>query len=228
MKRGFTLLEVLVAVTILALGLSALFTSQIGAIRIAQRSRTTTIATLLARCKMAEVEEELAREGLPASDSDGTDECCVDAEHEGYTCDWEVKRIVLPDDVALDEEEGLPTEEEPPQLPEGEDGSEGDPLGGLLGDNGGAAAAGLMMGDTSSLAGMVLPMVFPIIKGPIEDQIRRVTVTVNWTEGDKQLSFDVVQFVASDNFQLPEDQQDPDGEDALLGRGGAGGQGARN
>ncbi|HEY6878813.1 MAG TPA: prepilin-type N-terminal cleavage/methylation domain-containing protein, partial [Polyangiales bacterium] len=64
MKRaGFTILEVMIAVVILAIGLGALFASEAGAIRMAQKARTSTIATLLARCKMAEIEEQIAKSG---------------------------------------------------------------------------------------------------------------------------------------------------------------------
>jgi general secretion pathway protein I len=113
-RHGFTLLEVMIAVLILAVGLSSLFTSEAGAVRIAQRARTTTIATLLARCKMAEIEERIAKEGWPAELIDDRDECCEDGEHDGYTCEWKVERIKLPD---VEKEEG---EEE-----EGEEGDKG-------------------------------------------------------------------------------------------------------
>ena len=81
---GFTLIEVMIAVVILAVGLSSLFTSEAGAVRIAQRARNTTVATLLARCKMAEIEERIGKEGWPGEQIDGRDECCDEAEHEGF------------------------------------------------------------------------------------------------------------------------------------------------
>jgi len=99
MKRaGFTLLEVMIAVVILAIGLSSLFTSEAGAIRIAQRARTTTIATLLARCKMAEIEEKVSKgSGWPTTSLDERDECCEGGEQAGFRCEWKVERIKLPD-----------------------------------------------------------------------------------------------------------------------------------
>lgn len=96
-EAGFTLLEVMIAVVILAVGLASLFTSEVGAVKIAQRARTTTIATLLARCKMAEVEEKVLKEGWPGEAIDDRDACCTDGEHDGYTCEWKVERIKLPD-----------------------------------------------------------------------------------------------------------------------------------
>ncbi len=96
-RAGFTLMEIMVAVVIMAIGLGSLFASEAGAIRIAHRARTTTVATLLARCKMGEIEEKVAKEGWPGSQLDGRDDCCEEAEHDGYSCEWKVERIVLPD-----------------------------------------------------------------------------------------------------------------------------------
>src|SRR5690606_17729465 len=118
-RRGFTLLEVMVAVAILAIALTAILSSEVGAMRVANRARRTNVATLLARCKMAEVEEQVAREGLPAIDDHGEDECCEDAEVEGYTCAWTIDRIVPPElgassELDLDGESEGEDEAEPP------------------------------------------------------------------------------------------------------------------
>lgn len=94
---GFTILEVMIAVVILAIGLGALFASEAGAIRVAQKARTSTIATMLGRCKMGEIEEQLYKEGWPGELLEGHDECCEDGEKDGYECDWKVERIKLPE-----------------------------------------------------------------------------------------------------------------------------------
>ena len=57
--RGFTLLEVLVAVAILGLGLTMILSSQVGLFSSASRGEHLTVATNLARCKMAELEVDL-------------------------------------------------------------------------------------------------------------------------------------------------------------------------
>ena len=69
-KEGFTLIEVLVAVAILGLALTAIFVSEAGAVKAGHRARRITVASVLARCKMAEIEEEIAREGFPAYNGD--------------------------------------------------------------------------------------------------------------------------------------------------------------
>ncbi len=102
---GFTLLEVMVAVAILGITLVSIFSAEAGAIRMAGRARLLTTASLLARCKMGEIEEEIMRTGLPAVSSQGADECCEGGEVEGFDCEWEISRVVLPDDRVVDEQE---------------------------------------------------------------------------------------------------------------------------
>lgn len=192
---GFTLLEVMVAIAILALSLSAIFASEAGAIKMAHRSRKMGNATLLARCKMGEIEEQVAAEGLPAFDDSGSDACCEGAEIDGFRCDWEIAPIVLPDNMFAPEEnaelpegmEELPTEGVTSQEQLKEQLSEVDPTQVL---SGGA--------DVGGLTQMALGFVFPILKPSFEQQIRRATVTVHWREGSTDHSFDVTQYLVSD------------------------------
>lgn len=201
---GFTLLEVMVAVTILGIALVAIFTSEVGAVRNGARARRLTIATLLARCKMGEIEEMVAREGLPAVSATGVDECCEGGEVEGFECEWEIERIVLPDEIML-----------------GETDEEGGPLDGLLAGAGGeeaAASPGLALGGPPSaammmsgammggggdpVADMAMQIAFPVLKPSIEEQVRRATVTVRWREGVGDSAhveeLEVVQFLVAE------------------------------
>jgi prepilin-type N-terminal cleavage/methylation domain-containing protein len=77
--RGFTLLEVMIAVAILGLSLTAIFSSEVGAANVAARARRQNVAATLARCKMGEIEEVIAIEGLPALEKKDTDSCCEHA-----------------------------------------------------------------------------------------------------------------------------------------------------
>ena len=179
-RLGFTLLEVLVAVAILGLSLSSIFSSEAGAIKVANRARRTSYATVLARCKLGEIEEKVMKEGLPAISAADTDECCEGAEFEGFTCEWSIERIVLPDQV---EEEGGVLEDD--------EGS--DPLAGVT-------AESLMEGGggMGGLSEMAMSMAYPVLKTTIEEQVRRVTVSVHWQEGSRDHSFEVVQFLVAD------------------------------
>ena len=66
--RGFTLLEVMVALAILATSLLALSDVVAGALRNEVRARNLEVATLLARGKMAEVGDHYEWKGFKASD----------------------------------------------------------------------------------------------------------------------------------------------------------------
>lgn len=208
-RAGFTLLEVMVAVLILALSLTAIFVSEGGAIKAAHKARKITVASLLARCKMAELEEMVATDGLPAIDDSGTDECCEDAEVEGFSCQWRIERVVLPDDMLL----GGGDEE-------GEGGEGGGGLGGLGGidpENPTGAIDSMLSGGPGGgdgMAEMAMSFAFPILKPAIEEQVRRATVTVLWHEGSREKSFDVTQFMAAEQGQIQEiDAPDDEEED---------------
>lgn len=189
-SSGFTLLEVMVAIAILGLALTAIFSSQVGAMRIGNRARRTHVATLLARCKMAEIEEDVLRDGLPAVDDHGTDECCEGASVDGYTCEWSVDRIVLPDSTSTLGAAGAP----------GQPGGGQSPSQAAAGLAGAASVGDFLTGGGGSgggLAGMAMNLAFPVLKPQIEEQVRRATVTVKWQEGDREKSFDVVHFLVS-------------------------------
>ena len=252
--RGFTLLEVMIAVVILAVGLASLFTSEAGAIRIAQRARTTTVATLLARCKMGEVEEKVAKEGWPGELIEGRDECCEEGEKEGYTCEWKVERIKLPDreeDEEEDEGDGDDGKKDGDkaakpgmidQLSELSKQDPGDRLSGITDMLSGGrsskdekiASAGSDDDDKKSkdereeesmldpMASMVMGLAFPMMKPVIEEGVRRASVLVKWKDGDKEQTFEVVQFLVSEE-QIIVPDQDEENPNAQAGAAGAAG-----
>ncbi len=188
-RSGFTLLEVMVAVAILALALTAIFSSEAGAIKVHHRARKTTVATLLARCKMAEIEEHLGEEGMPALEEAGSDGCCEDAEQDGYSCDWTVTRVELPEPALEGDALGLGGEEtEEPGAPDpAELASGGTSIEDILG-GAGVGGEGDVMGQ------LAMQYAYPVLKPAIEEQVRRITVTVKWQEGSREHSFDVVQY----------------------------------
>jgi general secretion pathway protein I len=216
-RAGFTLLEVMVAVAILAVSLTAIFSSEAGAIKMAARSRKMGLATLLVRCKMGEIEEDIANKGLPAVFASGSDSCCKEAPIEGYRCDFEIEPILMPETMFM------------PQDDKGKPGAKGGspsgmpalPPPGVLGAaNALGAAPGSPPGQATSpldtfknmdpaqvlasggglggMAAMALSYVYPILKPSFEAQIRRATVTVRWKEGTVSHSFDVTQYVVAE------------------------------
>lgn len=203
--HAFTLLEVMVAVTILGIALTAIFSSEAAAIRVSSRARFMTTATLLARCKMGEIEEQVMRTGLPAVSANGTDECCDEGEVEGFECEWEIMRIVLPDAVPMGGGGGGA----------GDRGGAGNPIAGLLGGGSSTPSStpglsagaptvdqlmsGAMMSGGGDMVGqMALQFVFPVLKPQLEEQVRRARVTVRWHEGDREQSFQVSQYLVAE------------------------------
>lgn len=196
-SAGFTLLEVMVAIAILALALSAIFSSEAGAIKMAQRARKMGMATLVARCKMGEIEEQIAKEGLPAVFDSGSDECCKDDEIEGFTCDWEIDPIVLPDGMFESEDKDSKDKSKTPGATS-EDAK--DPLAALSAMDPADALSG---GDMGGFASMAMGYAYPVLKPAFEGQIRRATVTVHWQEGSVKHDFDVTQYVVADKAVMP-------------------------
>ena len=219
-RRGFTLLEVMVAMAILGLGLTAIFSAEAGAIRMATRSGKMGMATLLARCKMLEVEEQVMEEGFPAVFASGDDGCCEGAEFEGYHCEWEINPVVLPDAMFAPPEEdeaGLEPGANPdgPPPPGGKDGFNL-PLGM------GTSPQDILSGaGTGGLASMAMQQVYPILKPSFEAQIRRATVIVHWKEGEADKSFNVEQYLTTSQGVPPDIEALLGGADPNSGAPGA-------
>ncbi|MGB5812741.1 MAG: type II secretion system protein, partial [Polyangiales bacterium] len=165
-RSGFTLLEVIIAVAILGLALTAIFSSEVGASNVAQRAKRQNVATTLARCKMGEIEEIVSIEGIPLVDKEDSDNCCEHAPVDGYTCSWIIERVVLPD-IGLDESE---------------DGDEGaDPENrnrDLLSESyesivaDGNTAENVVSGEGGDLAMLALQLGYPLLKPFFEEQVR--------------------------------------------------------
>ena len=186
--RGFTLLEVMIAVAILGLSLTAIFSSEVGAANLAARARRQNVAATLARCKMGEIEQIIATEGLPAIEKKDTDTCCEHAPVEGFECDWLVERIILPEFGAQDSEDEGSQESPTPSLDEAYDEV----------TRQGGTPQELIAGQGGNLAMMALQIGFPILKPFLEEQVRRATVSVRWTEGSRELGFDVIQYLVAE------------------------------
>lgn len=198
-RRGFTLLEVLVAIAILGLGLTIVLSAQTGVFWSYSRTRHLSQAPGLVRCKMAEVELELLKLGFPLMEETDDGECCEDQQAPGYSCEWKIQKVVLPE---------MPLE--------GAMGGDGGVSGGLgalgslamlqqnggtgLGENPKVADFTEMMGENASMAGiapMVMGIVYPDLKPMLEASIRKITITVRWKEGETDRDLSVTQYVTS-------------------------------
>src|SRR5262245_39247254 len=94
---GFSLLEVMVAVAILGLGLTAILSAQAGSFSAATHARSLSLATGLARCKMLELEQKLVKDGFAELDENDSGPCCDSDDREAMRCTWKIEKPVLPE-----------------------------------------------------------------------------------------------------------------------------------
>ena len=222
-QRGFTLLEVLVAIAILGLGLTVILGSQVGLFTNAARGQHLTIATNLARCKMGEIEVDLLKLGYQLTDVIDDGPCCgEDDANDGYHCAWKIERVTLPELPLNGMDAGPPGA--------GDAGLDLGPISLLAGIN---QPGGKSIGDKASpmdlaqtlgnapspmgLAPMMMSMVYPTLKPMLEASIRKVSVTVSYKEGKFDRELLVTQYVTNPQ----QGQLDP----TVMGAGGAGGLG---
>jgi general secretion pathway protein I len=200
---GFTLLEVLIAISILGLGLTAILTSQTGLFSSASHAANLSVATGLARCKMTEVELELLRDGYPLLDQNDDGPCCAGESRDDFSCSWKIEHVELPPLPELGatdlDEEGLGAD--PGSLGLLGALNQVDQTGGaVLGAEADLGSVGDLMGGSAAAAAgsmlpMVMEMVYPILQGTFEGSIRRITVVVHWKEGLNDRDLDVAQYV---------------------------------
>jgi type II secretory pathway pseudopilin PulG len=193
-QRGATLLEVMVALGIVATAYVALIGTQSASVRLSTYGKQVTVAAFLAQAKMEEWEQKLEKEGFPDMDEKEGD----DFDELGYPhFQWEIqiKKVELPVGAAFE------------QLLSAFGGGEeaADAQGGvqnMLGQLGGAE--GLLSGQLGELAksklggggGMAGLLNPDMLRGSVEsltqmleEAIREVTLVVSWGEGeDEQLT----------------------------------------
>jgi general secretion pathway protein I len=216
-RRGFSLLEVMMAVTLFGAVVVTILSAQAGLVAGNKTASNMSQAVELGRCRMSELEEKQLKLGFPEiEEKDTSPICCDDKEVAGFSCDWQVERVILP---------------QPNEL--GGDGGAGSFLGGSLdlgGDGGalgtgasGSAASGLINplgtaqldfdaglqnigqslqqslggGGAQGLLSLVFSVVYPALKPILESAIRRITVTVRWKEGATKREFLLTQYVTN-------------------------------
>jgi general secretion pathway protein I len=168
--RGFSLLEVLVAVALLALGLTGLFLAQARSLELARQTRELSVATGLARMKLLECQDDLLKKGFSIGDYDEEGNFDDDGYAEFF---WECHAYKpdIPTGDASDIQEGLSSG--------GAAAGGAGALGGALGGGGGGANPMAEMG-----AGMIAP-VLSQISDVMGESIREMVVIVRWREGEE-------------------------------------------
>ncbi|HZW89683.1 MAG TPA: prepilin-type N-terminal cleavage/methylation domain-containing protein [Myxococcaceae bacterium] len=223
MRRAFTLLEVVVALAILALSLMAIFSLNSGAVASHAYAKRITVATMLARSKMTDIEQELYDKGFDADDREIEGDFRAEG-WEAYT--WKAQ-ILTPRTTEISPDKLLETLF---NLPPGKDGASG--LAALLGggrDGGVSSALNSLSGSGglqqlaqsyTSQAGPSLGALPPgataasglSALGPfaalaqtqmqqlltqIQQSVREVHLTVSWKDGKRTESIDFINDVFS-------------------------------
>ncbi|MBZ4334177.1 prepilin-type N-terminal cleavage/methylation domain-containing protein [Corallococcus coralloides] len=197
-RGGFTLLETMVALAILSVALMAIFDLNSGAVANHVYTKRLTVAALLSRSKMTDLEQKLYDDGFEQDD----DEQSGDFSDEGWPqFKWRA-RIIAPktDGVTPDQLIGAIF-----NLPMG-GGDSGDPMGGLaslFGGGGGDGKGGTPPGGTTTASPMgasAMSMAQPMFTQMVDQltkSVREVHLTVYWKEGTQVESVDVVTHVVS-------------------------------
>jgi general secretion pathway protein I len=220
MRRGFTLLEVMVAVAILGLSLTVILSAQAGLYSGSSYAQHTSVAIGLARCRMSEIEEQLLKIGFAINDEKDEGVCCGDDSRTDMRCAWSIDKVKLPDPpgmsdspasssksatsagldslLALSKSGGSALSGAGPlgmlsQIAQNPEATSFKPDAGLSG-----LAQELSQGPVSGASGIAqfaMALVYPTLKPMLEASIRKVTVSVKWKEGIRDRDLTIVQYI---------------------------------
>ncbi len=166
-NRGYTIMEVVIAMAILAMSLVVLLGTQSNSVVYSERANQMAIAALMARSKMIDVEHEILEDGF----SDFTEQMGGDFRDEGFPdMRWEAIIDVVEITPDAEAEFGAAVNEE---------------LFGS-GDEGGSLTG-------ASSVSQFLPMIvaqIPVFINDIGERVRRVTLVIEWDDrgGVQQLT----------------------------------------
>ena len=176
-SRGFTLLEVMVAIAILSSALVVLLEINTRNIAATNHARMMTTATQLARAELVRLEDDLDEKGYPDLD---------DVRQGNFADDglpmfrWEahIEKVELPGNLA-DQASKAATDKQTASAAS----SAASSLGGFNPSSGGiGGAASVVLGQ------------FDMIRNAIEQSIRKVTLKVYWPEGKIEKFIEVTTF----------------------------------
>jgi general secretion pathway protein I len=172
-SAGFSLLEVMVAIAILALSLVVLVRITTNNVRAAAHAQLVTSAAFLSRAKLAAMEDDILATGFTDSDQ----EDAGDFSDEGFPhFRWQsvLERVELPIDAAEKAQEAATqTTQEATTGP----------------------SANPMLALTGMMGGLMSTLIEPIRVG-LQESVRRVTVRVLWDElGRSEQSFEVFAYL---------------------------------
>jgi general secretion pathway protein I len=179
-QRGFTLLEVMIALAILGMSLTVISHSYQNSVRAATRSRLMSVAVMLARYKMIEVEDTLFEKGF----SDFAEEEKGDFKDEGfdrYTYVVKVDKVELPTNLnadSLSKTMGALTGSDTESSTSSSDNNPQDHLSTMM-----------------KLGTEMIAKQMEMIRGVLEQSIRRIQLKVEWKEGSRTREITVAAYI---------------------------------
>ncbi|MET0402987.1 MAG: prepilin-type N-terminal cleavage/methylation domain-containing protein [Cystobacter sp.] len=191
-SRGFTLLETVVALAILALALMAIFDINSGAVANHAYAKKLTVATLLARSKMTDLEQKLYDDGFSNDDQEDSGDFSEEG-WEGFK--WRAK-IVAPKTDGVSPEQLIGAIF---NLPIGEGGDLGG-LASMFGGGGDGKSGPSQTTTANPMAGAAMGMAQPMFTQMIQQitqTVRELHLTVYWREGTQVESLDLVTHMVS-------------------------------
>lgn len=224
-SAAFSLLEVLFAVALFGAVVTFILSAQAGLVAGDQAAANMSQAMEIGRCRMSEIEEKQLKLGFPEiEEKDTSSTCCDDKEVPGFTCEWQVERVTLPEVTTLGGDAGLGSflggglgldldggdlgmaaGAVPTTLPSPAGSVLVNPMGGAQIDFD-AGLQGLGTAVQQSFAGgagaqgllsMVFSIVYPSLKPLLEAAIRRIVVVIRWKEGTFDRDFTLTQYVTN-------------------------------
>ena len=200
MRRGFTLLEVMISLAILAVSLVALSDLNGGAVTMQAYARRATQATLLLRGKMADVEETLQKDGF----SDFTDDKHGSFEDDEGGAGYQWRAEIIKPDVQMDASQLLGLLGVGGQQQGSSGGSSSSSSGTSLTSGLNAAAQLTGGGSQGAVAGLSAPgsPLAGMLQGQatnfletLKKSVRELRVTVSWKDGSQERSISASQHI---------------------------------
>jgi general secretion pathway protein I len=210
-SRGFTLLEVMIALALLGLGLVVLIKSSAGNIFTTEEAHMMGVVTDLARGKMYDIEEILLKDGFSDTDQSQTSDKCFDDEGWPNICyQYKVEEPKIPDfdqlqAMAQGQQKGMGS-----GMGSGFGSGLGSSFGGGFGSDqlpGGLenSTLGGMMGMmnmfgggkqdiTAAQGGSLIQSQYSMFQEILKVSVRKVTLTMKWKVLGKDRDMKVVAF----------------------------------
>lgn len=213
---GFTLLEVMIAMAVLAVAMTSLMTSQMQNLRATRHAQQLTAIAFLAEYQIIEIEYVVRKEGGWVLE---------DKKYEGYFADqgWpEIKYQCIVDFIEIPDYSKLRAAKDDSKRAAKDAAGDG---------------SSMYYQNAGDKAFSALGMVWPVVKQAIERSIRKVKCTVFWKDGNTPKEYSIYTFWADPEKlkTIPglggeakegDDDEPQDGGDKPGGGGKQGAQGA--